>query len=60
MTIMVLKILRRIRLFFYNQMDDFSAKPGVPNLYGLTGTEANSIAPEKRMLSSMTIASGER
>jgi gamma-glutamyltranspeptidase/glutathione hydrolase len=27
--------LRRIRLFFYNQMDDFSAKPGVPNLYGL-------------------------
>jgi gamma-glutamyltranspeptidase/glutathione hydrolase len=35
-------------------MDDFSAKPGVPNLYGLTGTEANSIAPGKRMLSSMT------
>ena len=35
-------------------MDDFSAKPGVPNLYGLIGTEANSIAPEKRMLSSMT------
>ena len=35
-------------------MDDFSAKPGVPNLYGLTGSEANSIAPEKRMLSSMT------
>lgn len=40
--------------FLNNQMDDFSAKPGVPNLYGLTGTEANSIAPEKRMLSSMT------
>jgi gamma-glutamyltranspeptidase/glutathione hydrolase len=35
-------------------MDDFSAKPGVPNLYGLTGSKANSIAPEKRMLSSMT------
>jgi gamma-glutamyltranspeptidase len=35
-------------------MDDFSAKPGVPNPYGLTGTEANSIAPGKRMLSSMT------
>jgi gamma-glutamyltranspeptidase/glutathione hydrolase len=35
-------------------MDDFSAKPGVPNLYGLTGSEANSIAPGKRMLSSMT------
>ncbi|MBP2282262.1 gamma-glutamyltranspeptidase/glutathione hydrolase [Flavobacterium sp. CG_23.5] len=40
--------------FLNNQMDDFSAKPGVPNLYGLTGTEANSIAPEKRMLSSMS------
>jgi gamma-glutamyltranspeptidase / glutathione hydrolase len=37
-----------------NQMDDFSAKPGVPNMYGLTGSEANSIMPEKRMLSSMT------
>ncbi|UFH45274.1 gamma-glutamyltransferase [Flavobacterium galactosidilyticum] len=40
--------------FLNNQMDDFSAKPGVPNLYGLTGSEANGIAPEKRMLSSMT------
>ncbi len=40
--------------FFNNQMDDFSAKPGVPNLYGLVGAEANSIAPKKRMLSSMT------
>jgi gamma-glutamyltranspeptidase/glutathione hydrolase len=40
--------------FLNNQMDDFSSKPGVPNLYGLTGTEANSIAPGKRMLSSMT------
>lgn len=40
--------------FLNNQMDDFSAKPGVPNLYGLTGSEANSIAPGKRMLSSMT------
>ena len=35
-------------------MDDFSAKPGVPNVYGLLGSEANAIAPEKRMLSSMT------
>jgi gamma-glutamyltranspeptidase/glutathione hydrolase len=35
-------------------MDDFSAKPGVPNLYGLVGNEANAIAPNKRMLSSMT------
>ena len=35
-------------------MDDFSSKPGVPNSYGLVGANANSIAPEKRMLSSMT------
>ena len=35
-------------------MDDFSIKPGEPNMYGLVGGEANSIAPEKRMLSSMT------
>jgi len=40
--------------FFNNQMDDFSVKPGTPNSYGLIGNEANSIAPEKRMLSSMT------
>lgn len=40
--------------FFNNQMDDFSSKPGVPNSYGLVGAKANSIAPEKRMLSSMT------
>lgn len=40
--------------FFNNQMDDFSAKPGEPNSYGLVGAAANSIAPEKRMLSSMT------
>jgi len=37
-----------------NEMDDFSAKPGVPNAYGLIGYEANAIAPRKRMLSSMT------
>lgn len=36
-----------------NQMDDFSIKPGVPNIYGLVGGEANSIQPGKRMLSSM-------
>lgn len=40
--------------FLNNQMDDFSSKPGVPNYYGLVGAEANSIAPRKRMLSSMT------
>ena len=40
--------------FFNNQMDDFSAKPGFPNSYGLIGAEANSIEPQKRMLSSMT------
>ncbi len=40
--------------FFNNEMDDFSAKPGVPNMFGLIGAEANSIAPQKRMLSSMT------
>lgn len=39
--------------FLNNQMDDFSSKPGVPNYYGLIGAEANSIAPQKRMLSSM-------
>jgi gamma-glutamyltranspeptidase/glutathione hydrolase len=37
-----------------NEMDDFSVKPGVPNMYGALGTEANAIAPGKRMLSSMT------
>ena len=37
-----------------NEMDDFSVKPGVPNMYGAIGGEANAIAPGKRMLSSMT------
>ncbi|MDH5610976.1 MAG: gamma-glutamyltransferase [Gammaproteobacteria bacterium] len=37
-----------------DEMDDFSVKPGVPNVYGLVGAEANSIAPGKRMLSSMS------
>jgi gamma-glutamyltranspeptidase/glutathione hydrolase len=40
--------------FLNNEMDDFSAKAGVPNMFGLVGNEANSIAPQKRMLSSMT------
>jgi len=37
-----------------NEMDDFSIKPGTPNMYGLVGGEANAIEPGKRMLSSMT------
>lgn len=37
-----------------NEMDDFSIKPGIPNMYGAVGAEANAIAPGKRMLSSMT------
>ena len=40
--------------FLNNEMDDFSSKPGTPNMFGLVGNEANSIAPQKRMLSSMT------
>ena len=40
--------------FLNNQMDDFSIKPGEPNTYGLVGSEKNAIAPNKRMLSSMT------
>ncbi len=41
-------------VLFNNEMDDFSAKPGQPNAYGLIGGEANAIAPGKRPLSSMT------
>ena len=40
--------------FLNNQMDDFSIKPGEPNTYGLVGSEKNAIAPNKRMLSSMS------
>lgn len=40
--------------FLNNEMDDFSSKPGEPNMFGLLGSDANSILPEKRMLSSMT------
>ncbi len=46
-----------------DEMDDFAVKPGSPNIYGLTGGEANAIAPGKRMLSSMTptfVDDGER
>ncbi len=41
-------------VLFNDEMDDFSAKPGVPNVYGLVGAEANAIEPGKRMLSSMS------
>lgn len=44
----------KLGFFLNNEMDDFSSKPGEPNIYGLIGGEANSIAPEKRMLSAMT------
>lgn len=40
--------------FLNNEMDDFSSKPGVPNMFGLIGAKANNIEPQKRMLSSMT------
>ncbi len=40
--------------FLNNEMDDFSSKPGVPNMFGVLGGEANKIEPGKRMLSAMT------
>jgi gamma-glutamyltranspeptidase/glutathione hydrolase len=40
--------------FLNNEMDDFAAKPGVPNQFGLLGGDANSVQPNKRMLSAMT------
>ena len=43
-----------IGVFMNNEMDDFSSKPGSPNMFGLIGGKANSIKPSKRMLSSMT------
>jgi gamma-glutamyltranspeptidase / glutathione hydrolase len=46
--------VEELGFFMNNEMDDFSAKPGIPNMFGLIGAEANSIAPGKRMLSSMT------
>jgi gamma-glutamyltranspeptidase/glutathione hydrolase len=47
-------VVRGAGFLLNNEMDDFSAKPGVPNLFGAIGREANAIAPRKRMLSSMT------
>lgn len=46
--------IKELGFFLNNEMDDFSAKPGEPNIYGLVGGEFNAIAPQKRMLSSMT------
>ena len=46
--------------FLNNEMDDFSSKPGVPNMFGLIGGKANAIAPQKRMLSAMTPTIVER
>jgi gamma-glutamyltranspeptidase/glutathione hydrolase len=46
--------VKELGFFLNNEMDDFSAKPGEPNMFGLLGGEANAIAPQKRMLSSMT------
>ena len=45
---------KELGFFLNNEMDDFSSKPGEPNMFGLIGGENNSIAPQKRMLSSMT------
>lgn len=47
-------VIDGLGFFLNNEMDDFSAKPGVPNQFGLVGGEANAIAPRKRPLSSMT------
>ncbi len=47
-------VVGRAGFLLNNEMDDFSIKPGVPNMFGLIGAEANKIEPGKRMLSSMT------
>ncbi len=47
-------VVKGAGFFLNNEMDDFSVKPGTPNYFGLVGYEANAIAPNKRMLSSMT------
>ncbi len=52
--------VKELGFFLNNEMDDFSAKPGEPNIYGLVGGKANAIAPQKRMLSTMTPTIVER
>ena len=47
-------VVRGAGFLLNNEMDDFTARPGEPNMYGLVQGEANSIAPGKRMLSAMT------
>ncbi len=47
-------VVKEAGFLLNNEMDDFSIKPGAPNMYGLVGGVANAIAPGKRMLSSMT------
>lgn len=47
-------VIKGTGILMNNEMDDFSIKPGTPNMYGLLGGEANAIEPGKRMLSSMT------
>ena len=47
-------VVGRAGFLLNNEMDDFSVKPGVPNMYGAVGADANAIAAGKRMLSSMT------
>ncbi len=47
-------VVSKAEFILNNEMDDFSIKPGVPNLYGVTGNKANAIEPRKKMLSSMT------
>ncbi|MFQ5849715.1 MAG: gamma-glutamyltransferase [Candidatus Binatia bacterium] len=47
-------LVRETGIILNNEMDDFSIRPGLPNLYGLIGGEANSIQPKKRPLSSMS------
>ncbi len=47
-------VVGHVGFLLNNEMDDFSIKPGVPNMYGAVGGEANAIVPGKRMLSSMT------
>jgi gamma-glutamyltranspeptidase/glutathione hydrolase len=53
-------LVPEIGILLNNEMDDFAAKPGAPNLYGVVGGEANAIAGGKRMLSTMTPTIVER